>query len=172
MYFFGSYFIICLVATPVFLTVLAAWWVIKKAWVPKTSPEQNLNIPATPPNRRFTVFEVTSLLIGILGLTLPCLLLSWYIFASRDSVTRIIPSRNLDATLRFYYIIIFISLCIGAIAVILGMRALRLNDRKNIPRSFKNLASAGIILGFLTIPCVFLPILALSILERACVHGC
>jgi p-aminobenzoyl-glutamate transporter AbgT len=168
----GSSFIYCLIASPVFLTVLVAWWVIKKAWAPKTLPEEDLNITTPPPNQRFTKLEVKSLLMGILGLTLPCLLLSVYIFPPLDLVARIIPIHNLDATLSFYYTIIFISLCIGASAVILGILALREKDRESIPRSLKNIASAGIILGFLTIPCVLLPLLALTILERACVHGC
>ena len=161
----------CLIP-PISLTLLAAWWFIKKAWAPKTLQEQELNIPTPAPNKRITKLEVTSLLIGIIGLTLPCLLLYWYIFAPPDSVTQIIPQNDFDAYLPVFYVLFFISFCIGACAVILGIRALRERDLENIPRSLKSLASAGIILGFLTIPCVLLPLLTLIILAKVCVHGC
>jgi hypothetical protein len=170
----GLRFMECLtcVVPPIFLTVLVAWWIIKKAWVPKTLQEQNLNIATTAPNKRITKLEVTSLLISVMGLMLPCLLLSWYFFAPADSVTKIVPRTPSDASLPFFYTIFFISFCIGASAVILGIRALREKDRENIPRSLTNLASAGIILGFLTIPCVLLPLLTLIILAKVCVRGC
>jgi len=161
----------CLIP-PILLTLSAALWTIKKAGAPKTLQEQNLNLTTTAPNKGITRLEVTSLLLSVVGLILPCLVLSWYFFAPDDSVTKIIPKKPIDASLPFFYTLLFFSVCIGASAVILGIRALREKDRENTPRSLKNLASAGIILGFLTIPCVLLPVSSFIILAKLCVHGC
>ena len=165
-------FLFLIISSPFILVIVASWWLIKKAWVLKSPQNPNLNVVTTFPGRKTSKLDVASLCIGIISLVLPYLILFFLASLPGPLLSKVYPVETLEAANRLVYITIFISLCVGASAVVFGIRALRDKDRDNIPRSWKNLASAGIILGISTIPCVLLPLLIMTVLARVCEHGC
>jgi len=171
-----SPFMICLIGLIplIFLTVLAAWWIIKKTWVPKTLQEQNhqnnieQQLADTPGNHGLAI---TSIILSILGFVLPCLSIYLMYFPFYDYLKSKFGAGALDYLLLFIPIILWIA---GPLAITAGIRYLKKDRNHDVLRSWRTIAKIGVGLGILTIPVVLCPLLLLLGIFYECTvhHGC
>ena len=171
-----SPFMICLIGLVplIFLIVLAAWWIIKRTWVPKTLQEHNLQnnieqqLADTSGNHRLAI---TSIILSILGFVLPGLSIYLMYFLFYDYLKSKIGTDALDYLLLFIPMILWIA---GPLAITAGIRYLKKDRNHDVLRSWRTIAKVGVGLGILTIPVVLCPLLLLLGILYECTvhHGC
>jgi hypothetical protein len=126
--------------------------------------------PSDPvPNKRNGTLAIASLILGVLAFVLPCLAFFMLGFLFNDALINAMGLHEFSLFNIYIPMALWIA---GPIAIGLGILSLRKRQLEDTSETSKKIAKAGIGLGILTIPLVFLPLLFLLLFVYSCAEGC